>query len=113
MDHRGGKLPSSVDFVRKMQTMLDEESTAVAKARSKEEQLANKHAGNEEEQEEEEMDITEARRQARHFETEARDLADDAVHPEYERLLTILCDPYLLHIVMPQLESWQMLFNVK
>ena len=95
MDHRGGKLPSSVDFVRKMQTMLDEESTAVAKARSKEEQLANKHAGNEEEQEEEEMDITEARRQARHFETQARDLADDAVHPEIAMTLGnlgLVCD---------------------
>ena len=34
----------------------------------------------------------------------------DGLHPEYHRLLNLLTDPYLLHIVLPQLESWQMLF---
>jgi hypothetical protein len=33
-------------------------------------------------------------------------------HQEYERLLRILTDPYLLYVVLPQLESWQALFNI-
>lgn len=115
-----GKLPSSIDFCARVRDLLEEDDMAVAKARRqlrKEESEWLQQVHIDETDESTEFDRadnggTQMQANASRSGTAISSAYGDEIHPEYDRLLHLCTDPYLLHIVMPQMEAWQVLFNI-
>jgi Ca2+-binding EF-hand superfamily protein len=114
----GGKLPSSLPFCKQVREMLDEDVQAVEEARGV---IEAERKGEKVDDDATEDVVVEAKiSHEKHEEMitkflaaqETEQITAESVHPEFDKLLGVLTDPYLVHIVLPQLESWQMLFNI-
>jgi hypothetical protein len=121
-DTLGGKLPSSIDFCEGCRQMLEEDEMAVANARKQLQKEADEVLQQITHRDDADGETTADNPSSREGQAHAgkrqpktiifNAANNDEIHYEHERLLHFLTDPYLLHIVMPQLEAWQMLFNI-
>jgi hypothetical protein len=128
-DTMGGKLPQNLgSLCDRVSNLLDEESDAVDKARAKVKTMfgTKKDQDMQEDellrQEDEAMPDDKPLQKLGRLATQGAAIEEHtaegeetetvALHPDYERLLNVLTDPYMLHIVLSQLDAWQMLFCI-
>lgn len=126
LESAGGKLPASLLFCDRVGEILEEDVSAVDQVREsilEESQKASWNTGRQSDSAEKEEERLRERKvemqkkmmaklQSAKTAVSAGETDGEMHHPDYERLLEVLTDPYFLHIVLPQVESWQTLFNI-
>eukprot|EP01047_Picozoa_sp_COSAG01_P013657 COSAG01_NODE_648_length_14530_cov_206.392281_1_plen_1001_part_00 len=106
------QIPNTVDPVLEVRKILDDDGGVVRKMRDILRQRKGSTWDISAQNEMDEMEESALPQKFKLEEEAAVEWTEEGLHPDYHRLLCLLCDPYLVHIVIPQLEAWQTLFNI-